>query len=69
MCDYVSSGDTSVEAHALEESLANLMQPAVEDGATGFEEQFRVREWVAVTGCVYSYPANTSFMAEIHGSN
>lgn len=43
LCDYVSSGDTAVEAHALEESVAKLRQPAAEDGATGFEEQFRVR--------------------------
>lgn len=44
MCDYVSSGNTSVEAHTLGETVDKLTQPVSEDGATGFEEQFRVRD-------------------------
>ena len=59
MCDYVGSGDTSVAAHALEETVAKLTLPAVDDGIIGFEQQFGVRERAAWTGCLYWYPVNT----------
>lgn len=43
LCDYVSSGDTSVSIHVVSASVDKLSKPVTEDGPTGFEEQFNVR--------------------------